>query len=713
VAGPSIVVRILGDLKGLSGAVDAAASKGAGAAGKLKSAFTGTLSALNQTGVLGPFQGAIDGVSSAMDQLGEHSKTTGTVMMGIGGTMAGVGVALSAFGSKEKASHDQLKASVEATGASYDDYAKRIDAAGKRNEHFGYTTAQTDDALRVLTQATGSPKKALDLLGTATDLAAAKHEDLNTAATQLGRAYNGAGKIFKEFGITVTKTATIEKAVSTASKAATSADQGLAAAKKRLADIEAIDAGKKKLTVSEAIRLRDAESAVQAAAIKSMTAHSNLSRVQDAAKKATSGQGAAIDQLAQKLHGQAAAAANTFSGHIKAMTATVEDAASRFGQKFGPALTVAGTVMAGLGGTITATQGIIGMFSKGQEAAAATTEAVTAAEGTEAVASWAALGPLLLIIGAIAALVVAGYVIYRNWKTIWNGIHAAIQFVWDWIKKNWPLLLPILMGPIGIAVLLILKYWKQILGGIQDVWNWIRTAWSAIYQWLVAPFISAVGQIIGFMRSILNAVVGVWNWIRGAWSAIYGWLSGPFLAARGAVSGAMTSIWNSITGVYNWIARSFGAVEGWITTPFWRAYDTVRNIWNSLYSIVSGAVSRMSGLFGGMWNGITDAMRWALNGLIDLWNRLHLTIGGWTAHAGPLSYTFPKVDVGMPPIPHLAQGGLITKEGLVYAHAGEAITPAPGRTSPAIWIEHLEVAETLDVDAFMKRAAWHVQRERI
>ena len=57
--------------------------------------------------------------------------------------------------------------------------------------------------LQKLTQATGDPTKALGLLSTAADLAAAKHEDLVTASGQLGKAYNGSGRILKDFGITM------------------------------------------------------------------------------------------------------------------------------------------------------------------------------------------------------------------------------------------------------------------------------------------------------------------------------------------------------------------------------------------------------------------------------------------------------------------------------------------------------------------------------
>jgi hypothetical protein len=72
----------------------------------------------------------------------------------------------------------------------------------------------------------------------------------------------------------------------------------------------------------------------------------------------------------------------------------------------------------------------------------------------------------------------------------------------------------------------------------------------------------------------------------------------------------------------------------------------------------------------------------------------------------------PSFDLGVPhvsDIPHLAQGGLITATGLIYAHAGEAITPAQQvntRQGPAVNVEHAHFHKDIDVDAFMRRAAW-------
>jgi hypothetical protein len=620
-AGPSIVVKVLADTKGLAGSFNDTAKQAESASSRIRGSFQGMLGVLNRTGVLAGFGEAIAAADEALTQLGEHGKRVGQKLIGAGGIAAGAGVGLSAIGSKDQAAQQQLQAAIEATGKSYDDYESQIEQAVKSQEKFGQTANSTQDALRVLTQATGSPEKALQLLNTAADLAAAKHIGLSEAATKLGKVYNGNTKLLKEFGITVTKSGDATKAVAKASAASESADRKLAAAKQHLADIEAIDAGKKHLTVAEAIRLRNAQQAVRDATANAVDAHKKLSDAQDAATKSGQGQASAVDQLSAKLSGQASAAADTFTGHLKAITAHVEDQAAAFGQKYGPAITAAGAAMTVFGGVVDGVGGIFGKFKTAQEGAAAAQTATTVAaegatvaldeEAAAATAADAASLPLIATVGlivlGIAALIAIGYVIYRNWNTIWAAMKTATKAVWDWIKNNWPYLLGIILGPIGIAAALIYKHWDTIKNGAKAAVDWIK---------------------------------GVWN----------------------------------------------GLVDFFVKLP-----------------------GRMARLGIDIFKGLVNGFIWAINQIIDVWNGLQFTIPGISV----FGHHIGGITIGVPDIPHiptLAAGGLITGDGLIFAHAGEVISPIDKvPRGPAVVVNEAHFADTLDIDLFMRRAAWAVQ----
>lgn len=527
-AGPSVMVRVLGDTSGLARSFTQTGAHAQSAASKVHAAFGTMLDRLNQTGVLGPFGQALSTANDALGQMAEHGKNVSDVMLGAGGALLGVGTLFSSLGSKEKAAHQQLDQAITNTGHSYSEYAGQIDETIKHQEKFGHSAVDTQNALQALTQATHNPAEALKLLGTVSDVAAAQHEDLGTAAKQVGQAYNNTGRLLKQYGIVLDKHTHLTK---------------------------------------------DGLTATQA--------------------------------LAKYTQGQAAAASDTFNGHLKAVTTTIEDQVSKFGEKYGPALQGAGGAMTALATAMKVGQAVMGAFSASEDVAAASADTLAASETAADVAA----APLILTVGAIvlaiAALAVAAYEIYTHWKTIWAGMQAAAKAVWDWIKTNWPYLVGILLGPIGIAAAAIYKNWDTIKKGASDAIEWIKDAWNGI---------------VGFFTALPGRIVG-------AFSHVGHDLAAPFLAA---------------------------------------------------------------------WNFIAD---------------------GWNSTVGALSFKIPSWIPGlgghgfsMPHIPTFATGGIMPWTGLALLHKDETVIPAGqgARTGPAVVVQNAHFHDPIDVDLFMRRAAWAV-----
>jgi hypothetical protein len=613
-ASPSIMVKILGDVTGLGKSFTEAGQKGQSAAQGMHSAFSGMLGQLNSTGVLGPFGSALAAADQQIQSMEGHAKKSSEKMIGIGGAAAGVGFALSALGSKDQAAHQQLQASVQATGHSYEQYSGQVDAAIGHQEKFGHTADETQNALQVLTQATHNPTEALKLLNTATDLAAAKHEDLATAAGQVGKAYNGAGRIFKEFGITAVPTSTqATKALETATKASESAATASQAAHQHLSDTQAELAGKTTLTTAEHIKLRDAQEKVVAADAKAIDAHNHLVTAQHNATQAASGHNKAVDELGKKLAGQASASANTFTGHLKDMKAVVSDQVAQFGQKYGPAIGTAGLALAGLASAM-----------KGASAAA---DALKLATIGQAIVSGVATAATWLWNAALTAAEVLELIVGAP---IWLVIAAVVAFV----------------AAVALAAYLIIKYWHDIAAAVEVAVGFIVAVWNGF-----------IGFFAGIPGQISAIAVNMWNGVSGAFST-----------AWGAISGTWTTIWTWFTGL-------------------------------------PGAITSAAS---GMWNGIGNAFIDVLNAVIGAWDDLHFSVP--SVGFGP--FHTPSFDLGLPTIPkipHLAEGGLITQTGLIYAHAGEAITPAPAGlgapAGPVLTIEHAHFDE-MDTDVLMRRVAW-------
>jgi phage-related protein len=145
-------------------------------------------------------------------------------------------------------------------------------------------------------------------------------------------------------------------------------------------------------------------------------------------------------------------------------------------------------------------------------------------------AAWNAvmlMNPIGLIVLAVIGLIAAIVVAYKRSETFRNivdgafkAVLGAVKAVWNWVKQNWPLLLAIITGPIGIAVLLITRNWDKIKAGAKVAVDWVKTKFSALvdfFKSLPAKVTSAVSSIWDGFKSGFVAMV---NFLIDAWNAI-------------------------------------------------------------------------------------------------------------------------------------------------------------------------------------------------
>ena len=486
-----------------------------------------------------------------------------------------------------------------------------------------------------LTQATNDPAKALQYLGTASDLAAAKHELLGQAAETVGKAYNGSAKALREFGLRAETSAASQQALKTATNEAARADEAVAKSTQNAADIQAQYAGKTTLTIAEQQRLQHANEAVSEATAKATDAHSKLTLAQDHTRNSAQAGADTIAKLSDKLKGQASASADSFGGKMHAMQAKVEDAASAFGQKFGPAITIAGAAMTGTGAAVETMKAAHDALANSTKLAAAAQWLMNAAT-----AAW----PGLLIVIALAALVAALVLAYQHvtWfrdaindmgriaKDIFEGVVNFAKTAFDWLAAHWPLILAILLGPFALAVYGIATHWNAIVDFAKGIPDKIKNALGNIGKLLEQ---AGKDLIEGFLRGITSAFHDVENFMKGAADKVGGFLKNPLK----------------------------------ILSP-------------SRVMAEQGAYV-MQGLGQGLQQGFNQHVQPALD----------------------------QVTAAMLTPPTFPGGGAAA--ALRWGKVGGA--GAAGRSGPAVVIDDAHFAQELDVQSFMKHAAWAAQTSSI
>lgn len=151
---------------------------------------------------------------------------------------------------------------------------------------------------------------------------------------------------------------------------------------------------------------------------------------------------------------------------------------------------ILGGVVLGLAGAIVATSVAMKVWNAMQAIAAGAAKAWAAAQWVLNAAMSA--NPITLIVIGIIALVAVVVLIatkttwfQRLWKAAWGAIKGAVSGVLGWIRSNWPLLLAILTGPFGLAVLFITKNFGKI----------VNTA-----KGLPGKIVGALGSLLGTLK---------------------------------------------------------------------------------------------------------------------------------------------------------------------------------------------------------------------
>lgn len=469
-------------------------------------------------------------VGEGLGSLGEAAGGMAPKLMAGGVAMAGLGVALSSLGSKTKASENALEQAVKATGHSMDEYEGRISRVVKANQNLAISDVDTKNALALLTQMTGDADKALDHMSLVTELAASKHISLEAAAKLVGGAMNGNTKLFKFYGLQIASTSAANTRLDKSQAAVTIAAGGQRDALTNLHAVQAQVAAGALHGAAAQHALKAAHTAVTKASDALKVKQEKVKLAMEGVKSAATDQAAGFDQLGKKLDGTAAASVDTFTGKLKVLKVKAGDMLSEFGNKWGPVIQTAGASFAILGSALELGKTL--MLGTRIQLALLTAQEIVSAGATKAAAAaqWllnAAMeaNPLGLVVIAIIALVAALILAWKHSDTFrrivtgaFHGVMAAGAAAFGWIKDHWKLLLAIITGPFGAAVIFVLSHWKQISAGAGQAVDWIKDRWNGFIGFFkgipgkISSAASGMWSGIGStFRSMINGIIDIWN----------------------------------------------------------------------------------------------------------------------------------------------------------------------------------------------------------
>ena len=313
-------------------------------------------------------------------------------------------------------------------------------------------------------------------------------------------------------------------------------------------------------------------------------------------------------ELARTTGGAAAASADTAAGKMARMQVTIDEAKESIGAGLLPVMATFATILGTVGAvaaqhatTFQILAGVIGVV-----AAAIVTlnyalkayEVILGVIKIAQAATWAtALGPIALVIAAIAGIVAIFVVLYKRSATF----RAFIDATWAAMKQGAVAVVNTLRPAFAVLFKVVTTYVRVWWTYLSFVFNAIRAAVKIVtsifkgdWQGALAGVKQLVGAFLGFFRGIFDLLPGP---VKNALSTIGSVIRTTFNTAKSVVSTVIGAIKGLIQGVEATVRATFGGLGAIMSGPFDAAKSAVETLVGWIETLI-GKVEDLIGWLG-------------------------------------------------------------------------------------------------------------------
>jgi hypothetical protein len=192
-----------------------------------------------------------------------------------------------------------------------------------------------------------------------------------------------------------------------------------------------------------------------------------------------------------------------------------------------------------------------------------------------------------------------------------------------------------------------------LLPAFQNAIVWIQTNWPAIENAIRETF----DKIKPWLDEFVHSIELAFDIIKGVFQVVSDLLHGHWSEA-----------WRDFRDMIGNVVGDVGKLVG-------DKVDQVKTLLGGLVSWIEGLPEKMLNAASGMWDWIYSGFKAAWDKLADIWNGLEITLPKF--HVLGTNIDIGGNTIGFPDLPHLAQGGIVSRPtlALIGEHGPEAVIP--------------------------------------
>lgn len=593
-------------------------------------------------------QKGVDDASRGLADAQETLTTTTDTLAGAQQDVAWVSQNVAAAEGQVEAAQKKVNESSQTNTLSYEKNKAAIEEVITAEQKLSnFSDGEMRSALRRLVEITGDYEHSLAALPAAIDLAAATGMDLEQASVLIGKALNGNDEALKRYGISL---------------------EGASGPTEVLAKLTERFGGS-----AEAAR-------------DPMTQLKNQ-----------------LANVAEVVGATLLPALNTLMGIMLPIIQRVLEWTEAH-----PTLTKVIVIVGGVLGLLATAIGAVLLILPGLIAGITAVGTIMAAMG---ITVSIALGPLTLIVVALAAIGIAAYLLYKNWEEVWGFITSTAEQVWSFISdlfnSKWGWLLP--GGLYWKAIQFALDHWQSVWNTILEIantiWSALTTAWEATVGTITAiwdALVTAAETAWNVIKTIIEIatfplliaigvawiafqelVIPLWNLLLEVATSVFNAIKDVVLPIFETIRDVSTEIWNTIRDV---ITTVWEEIRNAIETAINAVSEVIHNVWNEIKGFIENEIlNPIRATFDTVWGAIRKIVETAIIGLtVFIHSVLNPIVGVITAVWNPLLGVFERIWNGIRGVVGGAVDFIIGRMWELIGVAGDVINTVGGALGKVI-----------------------------
>jgi TP901 family phage tail tape measure protein len=250
------------------------------------------------------------------------------------------------------------------------------------------------------------------------------------------------------------------------------------------------------------------------------------------------------------------------------------------------------------------------------------------------------------VVAGLMLLVVAGYLVVKNWDTIkaaamdvFGVVREYAELAWGWMVEN--------LGPLANKMKDdVIAAWEGLWGFLQPllqlIWDFIKESWTDIsttfteaYNEHIKPALENFGGALEALRVIgewvLNQIMDEWNelvsfvqnFVWPVLKVILTTLGAVFVTVWTIASGAVKTFFNVVAPIIGMVINVISGLVKFVAAIIngeWR--EALNLAWQIVKDIVSGILTAFWELIKGVVGIVVDLVKNVIKFFTDLWDTL-------------------------------------------------------------------------------------------